>query len=214
MENDFAKARQSQSSSGRCDKQRLASHIYLHLFTLICAYLRLFALNEEKICGIRADQTVGDVGVEGRKYGDSQDACPSFFMRRNLPMACLYFLAAEVLLQIDMITEHPALPRKWSQRQRTGPKPAPAARPDWRRYNPPSEAAAVVAGCPSLFVANTATESRARRFFRARFKTRNGPVPRFDMGFRSGPRIGSRKWQVIGNIRLAKIVLSGYGFSL
>jgi hypothetical protein len=57
-----------------------------------------------------------------------------------------------------MITEPPVLPRKWSERRRTGPKSAPAARPDWRRYNPPADAAAILAGCPNLFIANTTTE--------------------------------------------------------
>src|ERR1700744_1079785 len=57
-----------------------------------------------------------------------------------------------------MITEHPAPRKKWSERRRSHPKPAPASRPDWRRYNPPADAAAILEACPNLFVANTTAE--------------------------------------------------------
>ena len=56
-----------------------------------------------------------------------------------------------------MITNQMVMPKKWSERRRTGVKQS-AAGPDWRRYNPPADAAEVLAGCQNLFVANTTTE--------------------------------------------------------
>src|SRR5579862_9512238 len=57
-----------------------------------------------------------------------------------------------------MIIDQPTMPKKWSERRRSGVRHSVAARPDWHRYNPPEDAAAVLAGCPNLFVANTTTE--------------------------------------------------------
>src|SRR6185436_17216240 len=47
--------------------------------------------------------------------------------------------------------------KRWSERQRSHPKPSNAPR-DWRRYNPPAEASRVLAECPKLFIASTSQE--------------------------------------------------------
>src|SRR5581483_4162932 len=58
-----------------------------------------------------------------------------------------------------MMTETPTQRKRWHQRPRTNPPTKTG--PDWRRYNPPAEAAEILSQCPNLVIASTAAELTA-----------------------------------------------------